>query len=224
MRASLTVKGYAAGQAFKAAGPSRCRAKVGSPVSSDANWCNWDDFLPAHPEADRLARDIKIKEVSVYQGVKVPIVRDMLAVATRNADLVQEREALVRVFVEPAPGFQSRALSARITLEDEGQNRRHFEQIIAINGPSSEPVGSSTFNIELPKDAFHPSTQYSVELRETSRCTQLAGTPVGARFPETGLAPVGARYTGPVKVMVVPVRYDADGSGRLPIPRPSNSR
>ena len=42
------------------------------------------------------------------------------------------------------------------------------------------------------------------------------GTPVGARFPEAGLSPVGALLTGPVKVLLVPVRYDADGSGRLP--------
>ena len=216
LRASLQVQSYSPGQGIQG---NWSVSPPGEGVLSgrlDASWCNWDDLLPAHPEAERLARDIKLKEVSVYQGVKVPIVRDMLAVATRNADLVQEREALVRVFVEPAPGFQSRPLSARITLQDPGQKPRHFEQIIVISGASSEPDGSSTFNIELPKDAFQPNTQYSVELRETSRCTALSGTPVGARFPETGLTPVSARYTGPVKVMVVPVRYDADGSGRLP--------
>lgn len=184
--------------------------------SLDASWCNWDSFVPAHPAAERLARDIKIKEVSVYQGVKVPIVRDLQAVVTRNADLVQEREALVRVFVEPVAGFQSRSLTARITLKDEARAPRYFEQTINVSVASNEADGSSTFNLELPKDAFQPTTQYSVELRETSRCTPLSGTPVGARFPETGLLPVGARYTGPVKVMLVPVRYDADGSGRLP--------
>ena len=184
--------------------------------SLDASWCSWDSYVPAHPSAERLARDIKIKEVSVYQGVKVPIVRDLQAVATRNADLVQEREALVRVFVEPAPSFQNRVLSARITLQDEDKAPRYFEQIINVSGPSREADGASTFNLELPKDAFQPTTKYSVELRETSRCTPLSGTPVGARFPEAGLVPVGARYTGPVKVMLVPVRYDADGSGRLP--------
>ena len=216
LRASLDVQSYAPGQGIQGSWSISRPGEAGLSGRLDASWCNWDDFLPAHPEAERLARDIKLKEVSVYQGVKVPVVRDMLAVATRNADLVQEREALVRVFVEPSPGFQSRPLSARITLQDEGKNARHFEQTIAISRASSEADGSSTFNIELPKDAFQPSTQYSVELRETSRCTTLTGTPAGARFPETGLTPVGARYTGPVKVMIVPVRYDVDGSGRLP--------
>jgi len=184
--------------------------------SVNSGWCRWDDFLPPHPDADRLARDIKIREVSVYQGVKIPIARDGLAVASRNADLVQSREALVRIFVDPAPTFESRQLSARITLQDENKPPRFFEQHITIKGPSSDQDGGSTFNLELPKDAFGPTTTYAVELREMSRCTALPGVAVGARFPEQGLAPVGARATGPVKVMLVPVRYEADGSHRLP--------
>jgi hypothetical protein len=182
----------------------------------DASWCNWDDFLPAHPAVERLARDIRIKEVSVYQGVKVPIVRDGAALATRNADLVQAREALLRVFVEPGPGYQSRLLSARVTLQNEGEEPRYFEQSVNVSGPSTDIDGASTFNLALPKDAFSEGTQYAVELREAARCTALSGTASGARFPEQGLAPVGARATGPIKVMLVPVRYEADGSGRLP--------
>jgi hypothetical protein len=216
VQASLSIDSYTPGQGIRGSwtftppGQAELRGQV------DASWCNWDDFLPAHPEAERLARDIEIKEVSVYQGVKVPIVRDAQAVATRNADLVQQRESLLRVFVEPAPGFQSRAIAVRVTLQDEAEKPRHFEQIINVSGPSKDEDGASTFNLELPKDAFNPGTQYSVELRETSRCTALAGIPVGARFPEQGMAPVGARRTGPIKVMLVPVRYEADGSGRLP--------
>jgi hypothetical protein len=216
LQALLQVDSYTREQGIK--GTWAITPPGGAELSGhvDASWCNWDDFLPAHPEAERLARDIKIKEVSVYQGVKIPIVRDTQAVAQRNADLVQQREALVRVFVEPAPGFQSRPLSARLTLQDEGENSRRFEQIIAVSGVSTEQDGTSTFNLELPKDAFKSGTQYSVELRETSRCSVLTGTPVGARFPEQGLAPLAARATGPIKVMLVPVRYEADGSGRLP--------
>ena len=216
VQASLHIESYTSGQGITGTWVVALPAGAALHGRLDASWCNWDELLPAHPEAERLARDIKIEEVSVYQGVKVPIVRSLQAVAQRNADLVQQREALVRVFVTPAPGFQSRQLSARVTLQDPGEKPRRFEQVIDVAGASTDPDGKSTFNIELPKDAFQASTQYSVELRETSRCSELIGTPVGARFPEQGMAPVGARATGPVKVMLVPVRYDADGSGRLP--------
>jgi hypothetical protein len=216
VQVALNVESYTQGQgakgtwSFTPPGQTELKGKL------EATWCNWDDFLPAHPDGARLARDIKIREVSVYQGVKVPIVKDMLAVQERNADLVQNREAMVRVFVEPAATFQSRELSARLTLQNGTEAPKRFEETITVSGASTEKDGKSTFNLALPKDAFQEGTQYSVELRETSKCTPLMGTPAGARFPEAGLAPVDARLTGPVKVMLVPVRYDADGSGRLP--------
>ncbi|HVY30133.1 MAG TPA: M66 family metalloprotease [Polyangiaceae bacterium] len=216
VQVSLSIESFTTGLGLS--GKWSFTAPDGNVLSGivDAGWCDWDRFLPPHPEADRLARDVRIREVSVYQGVKVPIVRDQQAVTTRNADLVQEREALVRVFVDPLPGFTSRPLSARLTLQEEGEKPRYFEQVVTVSGPSSETEGGSTFNLELPKDAFGPTTQYEIELRETSRCTALSGTPSGARFPEQGLAAIGARRTGPVKVMLVPVRYEADGSGRMP--------
>jgi hypothetical protein len=216
VQVALNVESYTQGQgakgtwSFTPPGQAELKGKL------EATWCSWDDFLPAHPDGERLARDIKIREVSVYQGVKVPIVKDMLAVQERNADLVQNREAMLRVFVEPAATFQSRELSARLTLQNGTDAPKRFEEAITVSGPSTEKDGKSTFNLALPKDAFQEGTQYSVELRETSKCTPLMGAPSGARFPEAGLSPVDARLTGPVKVMLVPVRYDADGSGRLP--------
>ncbi len=216
VQVALQVESYAQGQgvkgtwSFTPAGGALLEGRL------DASWCAWDDLLPGHPQGERLARDISIKEVAVYQGVKVPIVRDMQAVAERNADLVQNREAMLRVFVEPKMGFQSRSLSARVSLQDGAGPPRRFEQTVSVSGASTDHDVKSTFNIELPKDAFKAGTQYSVELRETSKCTELIGSAAGARFPETGLSPVGALETGPVKVLLVPVRYEADGSGRLP--------
>ncbi len=182
----------------------------------EAGWCAWDDFLPPHPEGQRLARDIKLSEVAVYQSVKIPIMTDMQEVAARNADLVQNREALVRVFVEPGPAFVSREIAARITLTTGAAEPVVIEETMVVNGASSEEDTGSTFNLLLPKEAFGEGTQYVVELRETSKCTELVGMAVGARFPETGTLPVDAIDTGPVKVLIVPVRFDGDGSGRLP--------
>lgn len=216
VRVALRVDSFTSGTGLK--GGWSFVAPDGNTLSGalDATWCNWDQYLPPHPDAERLARDIQIREVSVYQGVKVPIVRGMQAVVARNADLVQNREALLRVFVDPAPGFVARRLNARVTLQEDGAKPRYFEQLLDVDRASAETDGGSTFNLELPKDAFGPTTQYSVELREISRCTALTGSAAGARFPEQGLAPLGARRTGPVKVLLVPVRYESDGSGRMP--------
>ncbi len=182
----------------------------------EAGWCAWDDFLPPHPDGTRLARDIQLAEVAVYQGVKIPIMTDMQEVAARNADLVQNREALVRVYVTPGPAFVDREIAARITLTTGAAEPLVIEETMVVSGPSTEDDTGSTFNLLLPKEAFGEGTQYVVELRETSKCTELVGMAVGARFPETGTLPVDALDTGPVKVLIVPVRFDADGSGRVP--------
>ena len=54
-----------------------------------------------------------------------------------------------------------------------------------------------------------PNTDLSIELLETSGCPRAAA-PAGTRFPAT------AREAGPLNVTLVPIRYLADGSGRLP--------
>lgn len=168
------------------------------------------------PEPTCLAQDIALQELAVYQGVKIAIARDGSAVATRNADLVQSREALLRVFVQPSPAFVPRKLTARVTLQNEGEAPRYFEHGLNVQGPSTELDGASTFNIDLPRDAFGPITHYAVELRDDAGCPATTSANERARFPAQGLAPVGARETGPVKVLLVPVRYQADGSNRLP--------
>jgi hypothetical protein len=213
---ALAIDSYTAGTG--ASGSWSLTAPGGALVEGglQASWCAWDDYLPAHPEGSRLARDLSLAEVAVYQGVKVPIMTNLQEVGERNADLVQSREALVRVFVTPGPAFASREIAARITLETAGSEPLVIEETMLVDGASSESDLGSTFNLMLPKDALQGDTEYSVELRETSKCTQLAGEPSGARFPDAGTLPVDARATGPIKVLLVPVRYDTDGSGRLP--------
>jgi hypothetical protein len=74
----------------------------------------------------------------------------------------------------------------------------------------------STVNFEIPGALIGPNSEYSVEVLEVQPCAAIEGEEAGARFPQVGRVNFAARVTGPTKVMLVPVRYDADGSGRLP--------
>ena len=49
-----------------------------------------------------LAAGLGIKEVAVYQGVKIPVVTNGVPVAQRNAPVVANRPGMIRVSVEPA--------------------------------------------------------------------------------------------------------------------------
>lgn len=215
LQATITLDSYQAG--VGAQGKWTATSTVGQVMegSINASWCNWDELLPAHPEGERLARDISISEVAFYQSVKVPIVSNGQAVTERNAEIVAGKDAAVRVFVEPQAAWQPRNIEVRLTLSD-GAEPQLFESEKTVTQASSDADLESTFNFEIPAEALTEQTTYQVEIRETSTCTTLEGATMNARFPADAPALLGARTTYPVKVTLIPVAYDTDGSGRLP--------
>lgn len=181
----------------------------------DAGPCPWDDHLPAHPDGNLLATDITLQEVAIYQAVKIPLMQEQGPV-NRNAPVVAGRAALVRAFVSPSDSFQPQEVRARLTLTTPTTvEDQVFEQTLTVQAASADDDINSTFNFELPPEVLDETTQYSVELLSTVRCPS-AGEAMGARFPKVGVEDLGAQDVGPIKVEVIPIRYETDGSGRLP--------
>ncbi len=60
----------------------------------DAGWCNWDDYLPAEFHPIVPARGVTLREIAVFQGVKIPVMQGRAAVSERNAPIVAGRPAL----------------------------------------------------------------------------------------------------------------------------------
>jgi hypothetical protein len=67
----------------------------------------------------------------------------------------------------------------------------------------------------VPGREVLPEQRYAVEVFEEGSCS-APGSLGAARFPESGSLSLGARTTGNVRLVLVPVRYDTDGSRRLP--------
>ncbi len=158
-----------------------------------------------------LAQNLTLKEVSVYQTVKIPIMRDGKAIDgdARNADVVVGRPALVRVFVTVAGGFTARSLSARLFIENAGEAKPYFStEKPMISGNSEEEEGDSTFQIELPKDALTEDSRFMVEVVECG-AAQSGGTTTGARYPASEGAALGAVKTGPLKVHLLPITINS---------------
>jgi hypothetical protein len=171
---------------------------------------------PVDPQpSDRpLISALGIREIAVYQAVKIPIVRDGAKVQTRNADVIAGREALVRVFVSPRSGWSPREVLGELRLSS-GSGERTFQATLTPNAASTDAALASTLNFEIPADVLSPDTQFSVSL--LAKSGDGGGDTSGARHPASGFDTLGARSTGPgLRVMLVPVKYDADGSGRLP--------
>lgn len=178
-------------------------------VSFSGVACDYNAALPAGP-VERHASGLSIREMSVYQGVKIPIIQDS-APATRNAPVVAGRPGLIRVFVDPQADWQPRQIRARLTLGD-----RVLEQTWAPTGASAETNFASTINFELEEGELLSGVDYTVELLEVDACGAPQGTVVNARFPEQGAAPLLSEAINPLRVVLVPIQYNADGTGRTP--------
>ena len=169
------------------------------------------------PPTGDLARDVKISEVAIYQAVKVSLANEGAAVIERNAPVIIGKEAFLRVSVEPLAGFSPRMIEAELTLESSEGPAASQTATKMVSSASSDGTLESTINFNIPGDQITADLKYAVALRDVTE--GMTGTvDPAARFPTADgeLIEMGARDAGPLRVMLVPYRYQGDGSGRLP--------
>ncbi|MDD9944927.1 MAG: M66 family metalloprotease [Myxococcales bacterium] len=173
---------------------------------------------PPPPPPDPRARDIRITEVALYQAVKVPLVQDGQAVIERNAPVIVGKEAFVRVYVEPLSDFTPREIEAELTLLSAESAAEPLRVQQRVSGESDEASLESTINFDVPAGSITEDVQWAVTLRELDPAQATGTIDDGARYPaeEDALEPLSPRNAGPLRVMLVPYRYQGDGSGRLP--------
>jgi hypothetical protein len=118
---------------------------------------------------------------------------------------IQNRDALVRVYVAPKEEFQPRELQAVLRFDDGNEVIRQ----LYIEGESEDNDIESTFSFDVSGARLSSRTSFHVELRETS------GGLI-QRWPRESDSEIQTTSTGTLRVVLVPVRYRADGSDRLP--------
>jgi hypothetical protein len=191
--------------------PSAGAPSAGAPATGGMG-----SVTPEPPE--NLAAGIRIREIAFYQAVKVALMTEGQPVIERNAPVIVGKPGLLRVSVEPLAGFVPREIVAELSLLSGNGLGTPKSVTQQVSGPSSDATLASTINFEIEGGEVTNDTRYALALRETGM--PGAGTvDPGARFPATEgeHAQLGARDAGPLRVMVVPYRYNADGSGRLPV-------
>lgn len=173
---------------------------------------------PSDPPVSGLSLipNLAITEVAVFQGVKVSVARDGAKVATHMADVIAGREALVRVFVSPRAGFTAREVVGELKLVSASGGTKTYSAAATPSVASTDASLPSTINFNVPTGAIAVDTQYSVALYAKSGAT--SGDTSSARYPTTGATEsLDAKGTGEaLKIKIVPIQYNADGSGRLP--------
>lgn len=171
--------------------------------------------------AQGVVAGLTISEIAFFQALKVPVMKDGQKADRGSMPLVGKRDAFVRVYVTADPGFQQKAVTPRaklITRTPTGFIAQVFSgDLTVVKGSSTEEVLESTINFTLPGELLKPDTSFSLTLTTEGGAPPKAGEP--ARWPQDGSVSgldVGKGGGALMRVMLVPVQYNADGSGRLP--------
>ncbi|MBM4374938.1 MAG: hypothetical protein FJ095_07620 [Deltaproteobacteria bacterium] len=192
--------------------------------------CGGDDSSDTSggpPPPELLPADgVTIERVAMYQGLE----RDLAEGGSPVFDgvrVIAGRAAAVRVFYQTDADYDGGSVLARLTVLDGsdaggggGAGAPATEKTFDIAGPlqvaGSKPDDlESTVVFDVPGEYLTPTSQFRVELLRVK--AQTSGTNTKASYPTQGDAAIGAVSVGPrVRIVLVPIRYDADGSGRLP--------
>jgi len=164
---------------------------------------------PPPPPANGLAAGASIRDVVVYQTVAISVVSrgQLVPTSQRNATVIAGADAIIGIGVDVEAGFTARQVEAVITM-----GGQEFTETLNLSR-STGSLPSDGYTIQVDGSAFTAGGQFAVELREVSD-TAYPGSTDGA---ELEAQPLGIESSnGPLQLVLVPFRYNADGSGRLP--------
>ena len=177
-----------------------------------------DPLAPPAPSV--VAQNITLDEIALFQSIKVSLGKDGQPADRSGAatPIIGGRDAIARVYVTPGDGWSPHDVTARLKITTHtptGTYSRVLSATKSIEGASTDAAIDSTINIAVPGSAILRGATFALVLNEDKGTK--AHDSDAARFPRDGsFADVGVSASGSrLRVVIVPVQYDADGSGRL---------
>ncbi|MCA9621241.1 MAG: hypothetical protein KC731_19600, partial [Myxococcales bacterium] len=152
---------------------------------------------------------VTMSRIAIYQSVERLLMEGGNS-ASSTAPVVAGRPALLRVFYSVDGGYNGQPVVARLTIGS-GQP---IEMQTTLSGSSSAGNLGSTLNFDVDPALLTPGAGYRVELLQASELTSGGNT--GAIYPSSGQADLDVEVGGGLKVTLVPIQYNGDGSGRMP--------
>ncbi len=156
------------------------------------------------------ARGVGISEVFANQGVAVPIVRDGQWVdgTGRNAELIRNRNTLIRGYWELDEDFVPRTIRGRLTLVYSDGTEEVAEKDFEIEGPSRPAQIDTNMYFVVPGELLPVGVRFKIELFETETGYEDLPEPGQLSFPpEPGFLGVEDKDMA-LKVVIVPIQHD----------------
>jgi hypothetical protein len=170
------------------------------------------DDTDVGPEVSPFVSGLDLVKVTLTQGVDIVLMEDGESPEGIQAPILRKRDATVRLFVEPRDDWSDRKVQGVLKLtNNDGQEL--FTTTRSIKEKSKQGELRTTLNIDIPGEYITPSMTFEVELHEKEEDGPGGGIAEDVTWAATNL---DLEATDHVEIVLFPVRYNADGSGRLP--------
>ncbi len=168
-----------------------------------------------------LAGGIAITNVDIYQGVRIQLMENGEDVTTGGVEVIAGKDALLRVHVQRQTEWVNRSVYVRVDLYDAnqlGNDPCPIEELHVVDFNSDIATLTSTLNVEIPGDLITDNLSINISIREAEESVSAGGAVDEDQWPANGEAfDLNAVEIGdPLRIVLIPVQYNADGSGRLP--------
>jgi len=162
---------------------------------------------------------LAVTDVVLNQGVEIALAREGEPVSRRNAPVIAARPGLLRFGVAPEEGWARRDVRAALELTFEDGTTVQRSRVAEIDDePSDLDDPDTSLDFELAATDVQPGARISIRFWEVSTSGVDEDADDASRWPvDGGSAPLLAtELGGVVRIDIIPIRYDADGSGRMP--------
>ncbi len=174
--------------------------------------CNLEEALQDLPPAV----SVDIQHVAFYQVTEKVLLEDGVDAGDDSVSVAQGRDAVLRVFLSPTDTYEERDLSVRAYIY---QGDALVDAVVVTQNFKKEGSWSdldSSFNLPIRGASIGADLGIAVEVLEATEDASYPGIEGLNAWPEDSAFAIETTPTGPLKIVMVPLEYNADNSGRLP--------
>ena len=168
-----------------------------------------------------LADGLTVSRIAVLQYAQLPIVEAGIWNAAPGGPIISGRDARLRVYVTVDVGWGAQSIRGELTIQNGSATQTYFDTK-SVSQNSDDTIPGSFFEFVIPASEHMPGTAFNVQLFVASSGSNSPPGNHNARFPRDGsFQALGSETNRALEIVVVPIKYDADGSGRLPDTTPA---
>jgi hypothetical protein len=195
-------------------GSSAAAHDTGAPDAGTDDTDDTDEDAGVGPGA--LATGVRITRIQLCQTVCMDLMRDFTTIEPA-IPIVPNKPAIVRIHYALLLGWDYRSTWAELEYEAPGVGGETLSRQVVLETVSQEDDLDSTINFVVPGERVAEGLEYAFRLRENGNYVDPDGGEPQTQWPAAGRAAIPiVAPENPIEVVVVPIRYNADGSGRMP--------